>query len=109
MLKMKRLVIAAGGAFALAAGAVTFFVGVSEPANAAAAQTQRATFAIANMTCPTCPITVKSAMGKLPGVQSVSVSLEKKTAVVVYDPSRISRSAIAAASTGVGFPATLVR
>lgn len=106
---MKRLVIATGGAFVLASGAVTFFGGVSGPANAASAQTHTATFAVANMTCATCPITVKRAIKGVPGVQSVNVSFEKKTAVVVFDPSRVKPAAIAAASTSVGFPATLVR
>ena len=106
---MKRSLIVTGGAFALATGAVTFLTCASEPVDAATAQTQTATFAIANMTCPTCPITVKAAMGKVSGVQSVKVSLEQKTAVVVFDPLRVKPAAIAAASTGVGFPATLVR
>lgn len=106
---MKRLIIATAGAFALVVGTVTLIVGASGPVNAATAQTRTATFAVANMTCATCPITVKTAMKGLPGVQSVNVSFEKKTAVVVFDPSRVKPTAIAAASTSLGFPAKLVR
>ncbi len=109
MFDMKRLVIVAAGAFALATGAVLVFAGASGPAVAATAHIQTATFAVANMTCATCPITVKTAMKGVPGVQSVNVSLERKTAVVLFDPSRAKPAAIAAASTAVGFPATLVR
>lgn len=109
MPKMKRFAMVAAGAFALAAGAITFLVGANAPATAATAQTRTATFAVANMTCATCPITVKKAIQKVPGVQSVDVSFEKKTAVVVFDPSRTRPAAIAAASTGVGFPAKMVR
>jgi mercuric ion binding protein len=106
---MKRLVIATFGAVALAACGVTFLMAASEPVNAAVMQKQTATFSISNMTCPTCPITVKAAMRKVPGVQSVDVSLRQKIAVVVFDPARVKPAAIAAASTGAGFPATLVR
>lgn len=109
MLKMKRLVIVTAGAFALAAGGFTFLVSATAPIMAAPAHSQTATFTIGNMTCATCPISVKTAMQKVPGVQSVNVSFEKKTAVVVFDPSRAKPAAIAAASTSVGFPATQVR
>lgn len=105
---MKRLIIATAGT-ALAVGGVATFVAAGGPAKAAVAQAQTATFAVANMTCATCPITVKTAMQKVPGVQSVNVSFEKKTAVVVFDPSRAKPATIAAASTGVGFPAKMVR
>ncbi len=103
---MKRLIIAAAGALALATGGI---VSASGPAKAATAHSQTVTFAIANMTCPTCPITVKAAMRRVAGVQSVSISLERKTATVVFDPSRVKATMIAAASTGVGYPATIVR
>lgn len=106
---MKRFAMVTAGAVAIAAGAVTFVVGADAPATAATAQTRTATFTVANMTCATCPITVKKAMQKVPGVRSVDVSFEKKAAVVVFDPSRTRPAAIAAASTGVGFPAKLVR
>lgn len=109
MSKMKRLLIAAAGAFALAAGGIVSLVSASGSAVAASAQSQTATFAVANMTCATCPISVKTAMKGVPGVQSVDVNFEKKTAVVVFDPSQVKPAAIAAASTGVGYPATLVR
>jgi mercuric ion binding protein len=106
---MKRLFIAAAGAVVLGAGALGTLADASSPAQTATAHSRSATFAVANMTCATCPITVKTAMQKVPGVQSVNVSFEKKTAVVVFDPSRVKPEAIAAASTGVGFPARLVR
>ena len=109
MSKMKRLLIAAAGAFALAFGGIVSLVSASGPAVAAAAHSQTATFAVANMTCATCPISVKTAMKGVPGVQSVNVNFEKKTAVVVFDPSQVKPAVIAAASTGVGYPATLVR
>jgi mercuric ion binding protein len=109
---MKRIILAAAGAFAIAGlAAVAGVAGVAGPGTSAGAavRAQTAKFAIANMTCATCPIAVKAAMQRVPGVQSVAVSFEEKTATVVFDPSLAKPEAIAAASTGVGFPATLVR
>ncbi len=77
----------------------------ASPVNAPNAQLHSATFAIANMTCPTCPITVKTAMSAVHGVQSVKVDLDSKTATVVFDTKVTSASAVAAASTNAGYPA----
>jgi mercuric ion binding protein len=107
--KMRRMIIVAAGALVLAAGGIGLSVTDLTAAQAATPHSERATFAVANMTCATCPITVKTAMKAVPGVQSVNVNFEKKTAVVVFDPSRAKPAAIAAASTSVGFPAKLVR
>ena len=71
----------------------------------AAAQTT--TFAIENMTCALCPVTVKKAMESVAGVESVSVNFDAKTATVIFDPSVTSADAIAAASTNAGYPASI--
>ncbi len=65
-----------------------------------------AQFSIENMTCATCPISVKKAMKRVDGVNSVEVDFETKVATVVYDPAVTTPGDIAAASTGVGYPAT---
>lgn len=75
------------------------------PVNAPVVQLHSTTFAIANMTCPACPITVKTAMSKVHGVQLVKVDLGSKTATVVFDPRVTDVAAIAAASTNAGYPA----
>ena len=69
---------------------------------------QTANFAIENMTCASCPITVRKAMERVPGVQSVKVDFETKTATVEYDPALSTPADIAAAPTGNGYPATLI-
>ena len=72
---------------------------------AMAAEAQTLTFAIENMTCELCPLTVKTAMAKVPGVQSVEIDFDAKTATVVFDPGLTDPAAIAAASTNAGYPA----
>jgi len=66
------------------------------------------TFAIENMYCALCPVTVRKAMEGVAGVKSVKVDFEAKTAAVVYNPSAATVAAIAAASTNVGYPAKAI-
>lgn len=66
---------------------------------------QTATFAIEKMTCATCPITVRKAMGQVDGVKSVKVDFDTKTATVVFDPSTATPDQIGEASTNAGYPA----
>lgn len=102
---MTKQIFIAGSALALDLGGI-LSVAVPASANATpAAQVRVAKFAIANMTCPTCPITVKKAMEGVAGVRSVSVDLDTKTATVEFDASKATVAAIAAASTNAGFPA----
>ena len=108
---MKNYVALALSLFAFtAAGLVGLLVLPSSSAGAAPVKAESlatATFVVENMTCGTCPITVKKAMSRVKGVHSVAVDLEKKTATVAYDPAAASPDAIAAASTNAGYPARL--
>ena len=78
---------------------------VAEAASHNALKTE--TFNIEKMTCATCPITVKKAIGKVSGVSSVEVDFQAKTATVTFDPNRTKVSAIASASTNAGYPASI--
>ena len=106
---MKRSIALLGSALALSIGvaAVTSVTANASSSQSAPAHAQVASFAIANMTCSTCPITVKTAMSKVNGVRSVKVDLNSKTATVEFDPTLTSAAAIAAASTNAGYPAKL--
>lgn len=72
----------------------------------AEANISTATFSIAQMTCATCPISVKKAMKRVDGVKTVKVDFETKIATVTFDAAMTNADAIAAASTNVGYPAT---
>lgn len=103
---MKKLLIALLFTFG-AVGLWSAVASSSAQAQSAGATTesQSATFAIENMTCALCPVTVRKAMESVAGVKSVSVDFEHKTATVVFDPAVTDRAAIAAASTNAGYPA----
>lgn len=87
------------------AGAGVMTIAPPSVAIAAPAAEQTRTFVIKNMTCATCPITVKTAMSRVAGVKLVKIDFNAKTATVTYDPSFTTPARIAAASTDVGYPA----
>lgn len=66
---------------------------------------QTVTFAVDNMTCALCPITVKRAMEGVDGVRTVEIDFEARTATAVFDTAATSADAIAAASANAGYPA----
>lgn len=68
---------------------------------------QSVTLAVSKMTCAGCPITVKKALSRVPGVTEVSVSYEKKQATVMFDDTQATVEALTRATTDVGFPSTL--
>ncbi len=80
----------------------------AKPASAAAQQVT-ASFSIENMTCASCPISVRTAMKRVDGVNSVEIDYESKMATVVFDPAKTNTGQIAEASTKVGYPATEIK
>lgn len=72
-----------------------------------AAPTQTAVLDVQNMTCSLCPVTIKVALKKVPGVEDATVDFEQKTERVKFDPAKASTAALVKASTDAGFPATV--
>lgn len=66
-----------------------------------------AEFAIGGMTCASCVRRVEKALGKVPGVQTVSVNLATEKATVHARPS-VSRDQLLAAVTKAGYEATFI-
>jgi mercuric ion binding protein len=65
------------------------------------------TLQVQNMTCETCPIVVRKALQRVPGVNSASVDFALKTATVTFDPDKVKPAALTQATTNAGFPSTL--
>ena len=103
---MKRFSIIAAGALAVATAAIPLAASVAQPSSNTVTASRTATFAVENMTCALCPVTVKKAMEGVKGVKSVRIDFDAKTATVVFDPSKATVAAIAAASTNAGYPAS---
>ena len=68
------------------------------------ASPQTATLNVPGMTCPVCPITVKKALEKVPGVSKVDVQFEKKQVLVTFDNAKTNTDALVKATTNAGFP-----
>lgn len=106
---MKKAIIGLAAAALAAIGVASFYAATNTPANASVRQEERTqVFTIKNMTCATCPITVKKAMSSVDGVRAVNVDFDAKAATVVYDPSVATADEIAEASTNAGYPATAI-
>jgi mercuric ion binding protein len=83
-------------------------VGITSLATAASAAVRTVTLAVDNMTCATCPYTVRKSIEAVAGVSKVQVSFEAQTAVVTFDDATTTLDAVAAASTNAGYPARLL-
>jgi mercuric ion binding protein len=73
-------------------------------ASTAFAAERTITLAVQNMYCAACPHTVKASLEAVPGVANVAVSYKDKTAIVIYDDSRVDVKALTAATTDAGYP-----
>jgi mercuric ion binding protein len=62
------------------------------------------TLDVSGMTCEACPITVKKALQKVPGVSKIDVLYEKKQVVVTFDDSKTNTEALVKATTNAGYP-----
>jgi periplasmic mercuric ion binding protein len=80
---------------------------LASAAPAAFAETKTVTLSVPGMNCEVCPITVKKAISKVPGVSSVSASYERKEAVVTYDDAKTTLEALTKATANAGYPSTL--
>src|SRR5882724_6955236 len=68
------------------------------------ASPQTVTLNVSGMTCPACPITVKKALEKVPGVTKIEVRFEKKQVLVTFDDARTNTDALVKATTNAGYP-----
>lgn len=84
----------------------TLVLSVASIGSAFAAQ-QTVTLAVDNMSCSTCPYTVKKALNQVPGVESATVSYEEKSATVTFEDSEASVEDLTAATTNAGYPSRL--
>ncbi len=82
------------------------FVIVTLIAAPAWAAPQTVTLAVSNMTCAACPIMVKKALSRVPGVTEVSVNYEKKQATVEFDDTKTSVEVLTRATADAGYPST---
>lgn len=71
------------------------------------AATDTVTLSVPTMDCPVCPITVKKALTKVPGVSQVQVSFDERLATVTFEDSKTTIDALVKATSNAGYPSTL--
>lgn len=82
-------------------------IAVLAASSAIAGGTRTATLDVANMDCAVCPITVRKALEKVPGVGSAKVDLKTHRAIVAFDPAKTTPEVLTKATTDAGFPSTV--
>jgi len=74
---------------------------------AMAADSRTVTLDVTKMDCAVCPITVRKALEKVPGVDTAKVDFKTKRAVVAFDPAKTSPEALTRATADAGFPSSV--
>ena len=80
---------------------------VALPFSLLAGTLQTVTLDVQNMTCAVCPITVKKALERVPGVTAAKVDFDKKTASVSFDPDKASPDTLTKATADAGYPSSV--
>jgi len=87
---------------------ISAFIAVSALFSVAAyAAIKTVTLSVPGMTCELCPITVKKALMKVPGVKNADVRYEARQAVVTYDDAKTGPNALTEATRNAGYPSTV--
>ena len=81
--------------------AATLFLLSGAPAVAAPRQV---TLTVPTMDCATCPITIKEALLKVPGVTRAQVSYAKRRAQVTFDDTKTDVATLTRATDNAGYP-----
>lgn len=74
---------------------------------ALAGEPKTAVLDVPSMFCSLCPVTVRKALMRVPGVLEAKADLATKRAEAKYDPDKVSAESLAKALSDAGFPATL--
>lgn len=99
---------ASGGLLSVAYAAPVPGPSLQAPAQAPsqAATPKTVTLAVKGMTCGGCVLSTRKVLTRLPGVAKADVSYEKGTAVVTYDPRKVTVEQMVAAIKTLGYTAT---
>lgn len=76
-------------------------------AQSAAAAQRTVVLSVPSMNCAACPITVRKALEKVPGVQTVKATLEPPEAVVTFDDAKTSVDQLTEATRLAGYPSSV--
>lgn len=72
------------------------------------AASQIVTLSIPGMTCGACPITVRTSLNRVPGVEKVNIDDRQKRVVVTFDNAKTSVQQLTKATGDAGYPSNIV-
>ncbi len=75
--------------------------------NSYAAKSNTVTLDVPGMTCKFCPITIRKALNKVPGVIKATAKFSTKTATVTFDPAKTNAEELMKATANAGYKSTL--
>ena len=70
----------------------------------AIAAPRQVTLSVPTMDCATCPVTIKVALLKVPGVSKAQVSYARRRAVVSFDDAKTDVATLTRATSDAGYP-----
>lgn len=73
-------------------------------ASHAYASPQTVVLSVPGMNCPSCPVTVKTALKKVDGVSDIDVAYKQKEVTVTFDDAKTKVEALTQATTEAGYP-----
>jgi mercuric ion binding protein len=73
------------------------------------AATETTTLKVPGMTCSACPITVRKALKRVPGVSKIDVNYPQKEVTVTFDDAKTNEKALVKATTDAGYPSQPVQ
>jgi len=85
---------------------LTILLALSAPSHA---EQNSVSLQVEKMNCPSCPFMIKRALERLDGVESASVSIDSKLAVIKYDDEKATAQDFIETITELGFPSNEVQ
>lgn len=73
-------------------------------AGSALAAPRQVTLSVPTMDCDTCPVTIRVALLKVPGVSKAVVSYARRNAKVTFDDSKTNVATLTKATEAAGYP-----
>lgn len=86
---------------------VFFMTTLLTPFTASAGESKTVTLDVPDMTCNFCPITIRKALKKVPGVLEAKSDYETKTATVTLDTDQTNVEALTKATANAGYTSKL--
>lgn len=107
LLILKRLKFSTASALILFALLLSGNFAYSEPLRDTVEGEQLITLDVENMTWVGCVVAVRNSLEALEGINETEVDLDEKTAIVYFDPLKVSVAKMVKATTDVGFPSSI--